>query len=102
MVRDYLEQPHHLIRHGMVAPILRKRRFAPRIVRAAPNLARSFERHLRAENKPDRTVETYLEAVRLLEAFLAGRGVRLAEADRHTSRRSWPTCSLAGSRPPPP
>jgi hypothetical protein len=27
-------------------------------------------------------VETYLEAVRLLEAFLAGRGVRLAEADR--------------------
>ena len=47
-----------------------------------PDLARSFERHLRAENKSDRTVETYLEAVRLLEAFLAGRGVRLAEADR--------------------
>jgi Phage integrase, N-terminal SAM-like domain len=38
-----------------------------------PDLARSFERHLRAENKSDRTVETYLEAVRLLEAFLAGR-----------------------------
>ena len=47
-----------------------------------PDLARSFERHLRAENKSDRTVETYLEAVRLLEAFLAGRGVRLADADR--------------------
>jgi integrase len=47
-----------------------------------PDLTRSFERHLRAENKSDRTVETYLEAVRLLEAFLAGRGVRLAEADR--------------------
>jgi hypothetical protein len=47
-----------------------------------PDLARSFERHLRAENKSDRTVETYLEAVRLLEAFLAGRGVGLAEADR--------------------
>jgi site-specific recombinase XerD len=47
-----------------------------------PDLACSFERHLRAENKSDRTVETYLEAVRLLEAFLAGRGVRLAEADR--------------------
>jgi hypothetical protein len=29
-----------------------------------PDLARSFERHLRAENKSDRTVETYLEAVR--------------------------------------
>jgi hypothetical protein len=47
-----------------------------------PDLARSFERHLRAENKSDRTVETYLEAVRLLEASLAGRGVGLAEADR--------------------
>jgi Phage integrase, N-terminal SAM-like domain len=47
-----------------------------------PDLARSFERHLWAANKSDRTVETYLEAVRLLEAFLAGRGVSLAEADR--------------------
>jgi site-specific recombinase XerD len=41
-----------------------------------PDLARSFERHLRAESKSDRMVETYLEA------FLAGRAVRLAEADR--------------------
>jgi hypothetical protein len=47
-----------------------------------PDLARSFERHLWAENKSDRTIETYLEAVRLLEAFLAALGVRLAEADR--------------------
>jgi site-specific recombinase XerD len=47
-----------------------------------PDLARSFERHLRAENKSDRTVETYLEAVRLLQAFLTGRDVGLAEADR--------------------
>jgi hypothetical protein len=47
-----------------------------------PDLTRSFERHLRAENKSDRTVETYLEAVRLLEAFLAGRGVPAAAADR--------------------
>jgi site-specific recombinase XerD len=47
-----------------------------------PDLTRSFERHLRAENKSDRTIETYLEAVRLLGTFLAGRGVRLAEADR--------------------
>ena len=36
-----------------------------------PDLARSFERHLRAENKSDRTIETYLEAVRLLQAYLA-------------------------------
>jgi site-specific recombinase XerD len=47
-----------------------------------PDLVRSFERHLRAENKSDRTVETYLEAVRLLQAFLTGRDVGLAEADR--------------------
>jgi site-specific recombinase XerD len=47
-----------------------------------PDLTRSFERHLRAENKSDRTIETYLEAARLLKVFLAGRGVRLAEADR--------------------
>jgi site-specific recombinase XerD len=47
-----------------------------------PDLARSFERHLRAENKSDRTVGTYLEAVRPLQAFLTGRDVGLAEADR--------------------
>ena len=47
-----------------------------------PDLARSFERHLRAENKSDRTIETYLEAVRLLKGFLAPRGVSLVEADR--------------------
>jgi site-specific recombinase XerD len=47
-----------------------------------PDLTRSFERHLRAENKSDRTVETYLEAVRLLQAYLARQGVDLAEADR--------------------
>jgi hypothetical protein len=29
-----------------------------------PDLTRSFERHLRAENMSDRTIETYLEAVR--------------------------------------
>jgi site-specific recombinase XerD len=39
-------------------------------------LARSFERHLRAENKAERTVRTYLEAVGQLAAHLqaAGRG----------------------------
>jgi integrase/recombinase XerD len=34
------------------------------------NLARSFELHLRAERKSPRTVETYLEAVQLFNAFL--------------------------------
>jgi hypothetical protein len=54
-----------------------------RHVRAkATRPGRSFERHLRAANKSDRTLETYLEAVRLLAAFLAGRGVRPAAADQ--------------------
>jgi len=35
------------------------------------DLGRSFERHLRAERKSPRTIETYLEAVQLLRAFLA-------------------------------
>lgn len=34
------------------------------------DLGRSFERHLRAERKSPRTVETYLEAVQLLTTFL--------------------------------
>ncbi|MQB01792.1 MAG: tyrosine-type recombinase/integrase [Actinobacteria bacterium] len=44
--------------------------------------ARSFERHLRAENKSDRTLETYLDAVRQLERFLAERGLGIDEAER--------------------
>jgi site-specific recombinase XerD len=51
---------------------------------AAPNpLLRSFERHLRAENRSDQTVATYLIALRQAEAFLAAaRGTTLAEAGR--------------------
>jgi site-specific recombinase XerD len=41
------------------------------------DLVRSFERHLRAENKSTRTIETYLESVRQLESFLAGGPGRL-------------------------
>jgi site-specific recombinase XerD len=50
----------------------------------APNpLLRSFERHLRAENRSDQTVTTYLIALRQAEAFLTGsRGTTLAAADR--------------------
>jgi site-specific recombinase XerC len=42
------------------------------------DLARSFERHLRAERKSPRTVETYLEALQLFGSFLArqDRGAR--------------------------
>jgi site-specific recombinase XerD len=48
------------------------------------DLARSFERHLRAERKSPRTVETYLEAVRLFSAFLrqgAGRSLTTARRE---------------------
>jgi site-specific recombinase XerD len=49
----------------------------------APNsLLRSFERHLRAENRSDQTVATYLIGLRQAEAFLAARGTTLAEAGR--------------------
>ena len=46
------------------------------------DLPASFERHLRAENKSVRTVETYLEAVTQLAAFLQEREVDLAGAGR--------------------
>jgi site-specific recombinase XerD len=51
---------------------------------AAPNpLLRSFERHLRAENRSDQTVTTYLIALRQAEAYLTGsRGTTLAQAGR--------------------
>jgi site-specific recombinase XerD len=51
---------------------------------AAPNsLLRSFERHLRAQNRSDQTVATYLIGLRQAEAFLAAaRGTTLAEAGR--------------------
>jgi site-specific recombinase XerD len=49
----------------------------------APNpLLRSFERHLRAQNRSDQTVATYLIALRQAEAFLAARGTTLAAAGR--------------------
>jgi site-specific recombinase XerC len=48
----------------------------------APSLLRSFERHLRAENRSDSTIESYLESIRQAEAFLAGRGRTLLDARR--------------------
>jgi integrase len=55
--------------------------------RAAPgSLLRSFERHLRAQNRSERTVGNYLESARLAKAFLEGRGKRLEEATQATSR----------------
>src|SRR5215217_2843819 len=47
-----------------------------------PNLVRSFERHLRAENRSEHTIASYLESLRQAEAFLAGRGRSLVDARR--------------------
>jgi hypothetical protein len=43
-------------------------------------LLRSFERHLRAANRSERTIASYLESLRQAEAFLAGRGKGLVDA----------------------
>jgi site-specific recombinase XerD len=45
-------------------------------------LARSFERHLRAENRSERTVATYLIGLRQAEAFLRARGTTVEAASR--------------------
>src|SRR6266542_1607594 len=45
-------------------------------------LARSFRRHLRAENRAATTIETYLAGVRQAEDFLRVRGKELVTADR--------------------
>jgi site-specific recombinase XerD len=48
---------------------------------AAPGwLLRSFERHLRAQNRSERTVGNYVESARVAESFLKGRGKQLEEA----------------------
>ena len=47
---------------------------------ASGSLLRSFERHLRAQNRSERTVGNYLENARRVEVFLEGRGKRLEEA----------------------
>ena len=51
-----------------------------------PNLIRSFERHLRAENRSEHTIASYLESLRQAEAFLAARGRSLVDA-RQLARR---------------
>jgi site-specific recombinase XerD len=45
-------------------------------------LLRSFERHLRALNRSDNTIQSYLDSARQAEAFLAGRGRTLTDACR--------------------
>jgi len=45
-------------------------------------LARSFERHLRSENRSERTVASYLIGVRQAEAFLRAHGTTIQAATR--------------------
>jgi site-specific recombinase XerD len=45
-------------------------------------LARSFERHMRAENRSDRTIATYLHGLRQAETFLRARGTMVEAATR--------------------
>src|SRR5215213_8455503 len=45
-------------------------------------LLRSFERHLRALNRSDNTIESYLEGARQAERFLTTRGRTLTDARR--------------------
>jgi hypothetical protein len=46
-------------------------------------LVRSFERHLRAENRSERTVENDLESLHQAEVFLRSRGRRLEDATKN-------------------
>jgi site-specific recombinase XerD len=45
-------------------------------------LIRSFERHLRAENRSERTIATYLVGLRQADAFLRARGTTIEAANR--------------------
>jgi site-specific recombinase XerD len=45
-------------------------------------LLRSFERHLRAENRSERTIATYLIGLRQADAFLRAHGTTLEAATR--------------------
>jgi len=49
---------------------------------APHSLRRSFELHLRAENRAPNTIAGCLESIRQAEAFLASRGKTLQDADR--------------------
>jgi site-specific recombinase XerD len=69
---------------------------------AAPSvddLARSFERYLRAGNKSPRTIETYLEAVRGFAAHLAATSGRALDQARREDVEAWIGVLLARWKP---
>jgi site-specific recombinase XerD len=49
---------------------------------AARPLVRSFERHLRSENRSERTITTYLAGLRQADVFLRSRGTTIEAATR--------------------
>jgi site-specific recombinase XerD len=69
---------------------------------AAPSvddLARSFERYLRAGNKSPRTIETYLEAVAGFSGYLAATSKRSLDQARREDVETWIGALLARWKP---
>src|SRR5215216_753401 len=61
-------------------------------------LARSFERHMRAENRSERTITTYLFGLRQAETFLRERPDRARCADERERATLRPTTLEAATR----
>jgi hypothetical protein len=65
-------------------------------------LIRSFERHLRAMNRSERTVATYLNGLRQADAFLRARGTTIEAASRADLEAFLADLLPAGPLAPPP
>jgi site-specific recombinase XerD len=65
---------------------------------ARSSLARSFERHMRAENRSERTITTYLFGLRQAETFLRERPDRARCADERERAALRPTTLEAATR----
>ena len=61
-------------------------------------LARSFERHMRAQNRSERTIATYLQGLRQAEAFLRERPDRTRCTDERERATLMPTTLEAATR----
>jgi hypothetical protein len=61
-------------------------------------LARSFERHMRAENRSERTITTYLMGLRQAETFLRERPDRARCTDERECAALRPTTLEAATR----
>jgi site-specific recombinase XerD len=61
-------------------------------------LARSFERHMRAQNRSERTIATYLQGLRQAETFLRERPDRARCADERERAALRPTTLEAATR----